>query len=46
MSAAALVFALVEALVSAAVSGLFALMLARIYVQLAGGQGRGGEVFR
>jgi hypothetical protein len=46
MSAAALVFALVEALVSAAVSGLFALMLARIYVQLAVGAGRGGEVFR
>lgn len=46
MSAAALVFALVEALVSAAVSGLFALMLARLYVQLAGNSERVGEVFR
>lgn len=46
MSAAALVFALVQSLVSAAVSGLFALMLARIYAQLAGDSERVGEVFR
>jgi hypothetical protein len=37
MSASALVVALVQSLASAAVSTLFAVMLARIYVQLAGG---------
>jgi hypothetical protein len=36
MSAAALVLALVQSLVSAAITTLFAVMLARIYVQLAG----------
>jgi hypothetical protein len=48
MSAAALVFALIQSVVAAAVSGLFALMLARIYSQLAGGPEaeRMGEVFR
>lgn len=46
MSAGALVFALVQSLVSAALSGLFALMLARIYVQLAGDTERVGEIFR
>ena len=46
MSAGALVFALVQALISAALSGLFALMLARIYVQLAGDTDRVGEIFR
>jgi hypothetical protein len=37
MSASALIVALVQSLASAAVSTLFAVMLARIYVQLAGG---------
>jgi glycerophosphoryl diester phosphodiesterase family protein len=36
MSASALLVALVEALTNAAITGLFAVMLARIYVQLAG----------
>ena len=36
MSASALLVALVEALANAAITGLFAVMLARIYVQLAG----------
>jgi hypothetical protein len=36
MSAAALIFALVQALVGAAITTLFAVMLARIYLQLAG----------
>jgi len=36
MSAAALVLALIQSLVSAAITTLFAVMLARIYVQLAG----------
>jgi hypothetical protein len=44
MSAAALVLALVQSLVSAAISTLFALMLARIYLQLAGRDD--AEVFR
>ncbi len=46
MSAGALVFSLVQSLVSAALSGLFALMLARIYVQLAGDAEQVGEIFR
>lgn len=37
MSASALVVALVQALANAAISTLFAVMIARIYVQLAGG---------
>lgn len=37
MSASALVVALIQSLASAAVSTLFAVMLARVYVQLAGG---------
>ena len=45
MSAAALVIALVQALVSAAISTLFSLMLARIYLQLAGKSDH-AEVFR
>lgn len=45
MSAAALVIALVQSVVSAAISTLFALMLARIYLQLAGGSDQ-AEVFR
>jgi hypothetical protein len=36
MSASALLVALVEALANAAITGLFAVMLARIYAQLAG----------
>ena len=46
MSAAALVLALIQAVVGAAVSGLFALMLARLYLQLAGDGQRVGEIFR
>jgi hypothetical protein len=46
MSAAALVFALVQALVSAAITALFAVMLARIYLQLAGDREQVESVFR
>jgi hypothetical protein len=46
LSAAALVLALVQSLVGAALQGLFALMLARIYLQLAGDARESGEVFR
>jgi hypothetical protein len=38
MSAAALIIALVQALFSAAITTLFAVMLARIYLQLSGGE--------
>jgi hypothetical protein len=37
MSAAALLIGLIQALVSAGVTTLFAVMLARIYLQLSGG---------
>ena len=46
MSAAALVLALVQSVVGAAVQTLFALMLARIYLQLAGDPRESAEVFR
>ena len=46
MSAAALVLALVQSVVGAAVQTLFALMLARIYLQLAGDPRETAEVFR
>jgi hypothetical protein len=46
LSAAALVLALVQSLVGAALQGLFALMLARIYLQVAGDARETGEVFR
>ena len=45
MSVAALVLALVQALVSTAISTVFAVMIARIYLQLAGGRDV-AEVFR
>lgn len=46
MSAAALVLALVQSVIGAAVQTLFALMLARIYLQLTGDRGQTAEVFR
>lgn len=46
MSAGALVVALIQALVSAAVTTLFAVMLARIYLQLSADHRRGDEVER
>ena len=46
LSAAALVFGIVQSVVGAAVSALFALMLARIYAQIAGHNDGVAEVFR
>jgi hypothetical protein len=46
MSASALVVALIQALVGAAITTLFMVMLARIYLQLSGRAEEVGEVFR
>jgi len=46
LSAGALIIALVQSLVNAAITTLFAVMLARIYLQLTDRAGQVGEVFR